>query len=122
MAAAAAAAEAAEYGAATVAAVALVAYEICRLLTLQLLRSMAMAESDEHYRYLHRRRCRPVTFERKKWQWIVTSRLVAFVEELRRADCTSQVEDTWNMDLTDRWDGADCDQPDADCKWLECYE
>lgn len=79
---------------------------------------MAMAEEGEHYRYLHCR-CHPVTFERKKWQWVVTSRLVAFVVELRRVDCTSPVEDTWNMDLTDKVDGADCDQPGANCKGLE---
>lgn len=117
----AAAAEAAEYDAGTVAAEALVAYEICHWLTLRRLRSMAMVEEGEPNRYL-RCRYRPVTFERKKWQWVVTSRLAAFVVELRRVDCTSPVEDTWNMVLADKGDGAYCDQPSADYKWLECYE
>lgn len=82
---------------------------------------MAMVEEGEQHRYLHCR-YRPVTFERKKWQWVVTSRLVAFVVELRRVDCTSPVEDTWNMVLTDKGDVADCDQPGANYKGLDCYE
>lgn len=80
---------------------------------------MAMVEGGEQHRCLHYR-CRPVTFERKKWQWVVTSQLVAFVVEPRQMDCTSPVEDTWKMVLTDKGDGADCDQPGVNCKCLEC--